>query len=112
MDAYKRLVMGIHIIHTAGTVGCTVLSLNLAGLFLLFQHLESQSVKLVAVCQLPTKHRPDGILTGPLEPGFPSQLQPACHCHKEQTSITESERNVGSLMVCASEPSLHAAPYT
>lgn len=42
-----------------------LLSLNLARLFLLFQRSESQSVNLVAVCQLPTKHRPDSLLTAP-----------------------------------------------
>lgn len=68
MFKYSQLFMAIHIIYMADSVGLfppPLLSLNLAGLFLLFQHSESQSVNLVAVCQLPTKHRPDSLLTAP-----------------------------------------------
>lgn len=82
MDIHRQLIMNIHIIYIAVSVGLfstlppCLLSLNLAGLFLLFQHSESQSVKLVAVCQLPTKHRPDSLLTASWSLASPRRFRP------------------------------------
>lgn len=83
----SRLIMDVHIICISGSVSLfslNQLSLNLAGLFLLFQHLASQSVKSVAVCQLPTKHRPDSLLTAPWS-------LPSPHCFSPHVTAKKSK---------------------
>lgn len=59
--------MDIRIIYIAGSAGLFPPSAvpQLSWTFSVVSTLDSQSVKLVVVCQLPTKHRPDSLLTAP-----------------------------------------------